>query len=157
MVNKNEYNRRNGQQGQGEHQEPRNRPEQNQERAQERSQERPPYQHRHQGRFQNQNSGQRQNQGGQNLVLVSKINDQSVTTLGQEDLGEVDDIVFDALSGKVAFAVISGGDADNTAVPWSLLRVEPDGRLLAAQLDRNRLQGAPQFDDVTVLVMRRLA
>ena len=74
MVSKNDNNRRNGEQVQGEQQEQKSKPEQTQERTQEhpsersaeRTQERPQYQNRNQGHYQNQNGGQRQNQVGQN-------------------------------------------------------------------------------------------
>lgn len=76
MVSKNDFNRKNGEQGQGDQQEQKSRPEQTQgrtqqerpsERSAERTHERPPYQHRNQGQYQNQNGGQRQNQAVQNV------------------------------------------------------------------------------------------
>lgn len=117
---------------------------------------------RNQDRLQNQQNQNQQDRdrqprdaqrggGGGQQILVSDLDGQTVTTLGEEDLGKVEDIVFDANSGKVAFVVLSagplGGDLDNTAIPWEMVRVEPDGRLLASQVDRARLENAPKIED----------
>lgn len=86
-----------------------------------------------------------------NMLLLSKMTDQTVRTQGQEDLGEVESVVFDASSGKLAFVVVGVGGflgigETKTAIPWSAIQVEPDKRLMAVNIDRDAIGNAPRIE-----------
>jgi hypothetical protein len=68
-----------------------------------------------------------------------------------EELGRIDELMIDILSGRVAYAVLSFGGILNVgnklfAVPWSALRIDEDEKCLILDVDRRTLESAPGFD-----------
>jgi uncharacterized protein YrrD len=88
---------------------------------------------------------------GEQVILVSDVEDQTLRTAGEDDLGDIEAVVFDALSGKAAFVVVGVGGflglgETRVAIPWSLIRLEPDNRLMAMNVDRDTLKNAPRIE-----------
>jgi len=84
------------------------------------------------------------------LSASTLAGDQVQNSVG-EDLGEVDEIMIDIPSGKVAYAVLSFGGFLGMgnklfAVPWSVLRVDEDKKHFVLDVDKKKLESAPGFD-----------
>ena len=85
------------------------------------------------------------------VLSASTLAGDSVKNPAGEDLGEVDEIMIDIPTGKVAYAVLSFGGFLGMgnklfAVPWSALRVDEDSKNFILDVDRNKLENAPGFD-----------
>lgn len=68
-----------------------------------------------------------------------------------EDLGEIQDIMLDVPSGRIAYAVLSFGGflgiGDKLfAIPWSALTLDADRRCFVLDITKEQLQDAPGFD-----------
>lgn len=84
------------------------------------------------------------------LLRVSEIKGKKLMADDGRDLGRVEEIVYDAGTGRVAFAVVTfGGLAgmgeDKVVVPWTALDVNRDGRLVAVGLDKEKVRSAPRL------------
>jgi len=73
------------------------------------------------------------------LISADKVSGTDVYNAQGNQLGEVEDIMIDKLSGKVAYAVIAFGGflgmgEQRRALPWSVLKYEPrrDGYVVGA-------------------------
>jgi sporulation protein YlmC with PRC-barrel domain len=78
------------------------------------------------------------------------IGDKVVNSMG-ENLGKIEEIMLDAHSGRVAYAVLSFGGilgmGDKLfAIPWHALRLDPDNHQFIFDVDKERLENAPGFD-----------
>lgn len=63
------------------------------------------------------------------------------------ELGKVEEIVVDRLTGRVSFAVVAPHDGDEfLPVPWGALTWEPRGNLLKLQVGAHRVADAPTID-----------
>lgn len=68
-----------------------------------------------------------------------------------EDLGKIEEIVIDVEMGRVRYAVLSFGGVFGLgeklfALPWKVLRADPENRQFVLDIDRERLKNAPGFD-----------
>ncbi len=68
-----------------------------------------------------------------------------------EDIGKVEEIMIDILTGRVAYVVISLGGILGIgtklfAVPWSAIRVDTDRQCFVMDADKELLKNAPGFD-----------
>ncbi len=68
-----------------------------------------------------------------------------------EDIGNVEEIMIDILTGRVAYVVVSFGGflgiRDKLfAMPWSALRVDTDHKCFVMDADKELLKNAPGFD-----------
>ena len=68
-----------------------------------------------------------------------------------EDLGKVAEITIDIPARKIAYAVLSFGGFLGMgnklfAVPWSALRLDEDQKHFILDVDKQKLEGAPGFD-----------
>lgn len=68
-----------------------------------------------------------------------------------EKLGEIDSIMLDVPSGRIAYAVLSFGGflgmGDKLfAIPWSALTLDADRERFVLNVDKERLKKAPGFD-----------
>lgn len=68
-----------------------------------------------------------------------------------ESLGDIEAIMLDVPSGRVAYAVLSFGGflgvGDKLfAVPWRALKLDTDNRCFILDVDKDRLRDAPGFD-----------
>ncbi len=65
-----------------------------------------------------------------------------------EPLGTLEDIVFAAATGRVAYALLSieaGEEAHVTPVPWGRFVWEAEGQVLVAEMTAHHLARAPHF------------
>jgi sporulation protein YlmC with PRC-barrel domain len=68
-----------------------------------------------------------------------------------ENLGELEEIMLDCNSGRIAYAVISFGGilgmGDKLfAIPWEALRLDTENKVFFWDEDPDRLEDAPGFD-----------
>src|ERR1700741_3246431 len=68
-----------------------------------------------------------------------------------ESLGKIEEVMIDAVPGRVAYAVLSFGGflgmGDKLfALPWSLLTVDEDQKCFVLDIDKKMLENAPGFD-----------
>jgi sporulation protein YlmC with PRC-barrel domain len=83
-----------------------------------------------------------------------KANDlinKKVTNSGSENLGKLEDIVFDPNSGRILYGVLSFGGflgmGDKLfAIPWQSLQLSADSNAFTLNVDKDRLKDAPGFD-----------
>jgi hypothetical protein len=76
--------------------------------------------------------------------------DDLVNTAGHK-LGELEHIMIDVPTGRVAYAVLSFGGflglGDKLfAIPWRALRIDPPNHRFILDVDKEMLEGAPGFD-----------
>ena len=68
-----------------------------------------------------------------------------------ENLGKLEEIMFDTTEGRIAYGVVSYGGfmglgSKLFAVPWQAFRVDTDQHALILDVPKERLQNAPGFD-----------
>src|ERR687884_478210 len=85
------------------------------------------------------------------VVPASKLTGDRVRNSAGEDLGKIEEIVIDAATGQVAYAVLSFGGflgfGDKLfAVPWRSLTLNTRDHEFILNVDRARLENAPGFD-----------
>lgn len=78
------------------------------------------------------------------------IGNDVVNTVG-EDLGDIDAIMLDVRSGRVAYAVLASGGFLGLgeklfAVPWGALTLDADRKCFILDITAERLKQAPGFD-----------
>lgn len=90
-----------------------------------------------------------------NLIASDKVQGTNIYNTRGEDLGEVDELMIDKLSGKVAYAVVTFGGflgmgKERRALPWGVLRYDTglDGYVVDAEDDvlRNAPTGVSESD-----------
>jgi hypothetical protein len=74
-----------------------------------------------------------------------------VVNLQGEDLGKIEDIIIDAPSGRVSYAILSFGGFMGMgeklfALPWVSLFYSPESGMFALKADKELLKKAPGFD-----------
>jgi sporulation protein YlmC with PRC-barrel domain len=95
--------------------------------------------------------------GGDNEPLPAKyakasdVLGEKVVNAAGESLGNIEDIVLDRQSGRIAYAVLSFGGflgiGDKLfAVPWQALRDDPVKEIRVLAVDKEKLKSAPGFD-----------
>jgi sporulation protein YlmC with PRC-barrel domain len=96
----------------------------------------------------------RAGQAKQKVVRASKIIGINVKNKADEDLGSINDIVFDPRDGRIVYAAVSMGGflgvGDKLfAVPWEALECrEVDGEQVAyLDIDKNRMENAQGFNE----------
>jgi sporulation protein YlmC with PRC-barrel domain len=72
-----------------------------------------------------------------------------------EDLGKIEEIMLDMERGRVAYAILSFGGFLGLGnkwvpVPWDALVLQPDEKVLVVNIDKEKLQKAPNFDPSTL-------
>lgn len=85
------------------------------------------------------------------IQKASDLIGKDVTNSSNENLGELEDIVFDADSGRILYGVLSFGGflglGDKLfAIPASSLRLSPDFKNFVLNVDKEQLKGATGFD-----------
>ncbi len=86
------------------------------------------------------------------VVAAGDVTGNDVRNLKGEDLGTIKEVVLDASSGTVAYAVLSFGGflgmGDKLfAVPWKALSLNADNGGFVLDVDEERLENAPGFDE----------
>lgn len=87
----------------------------------------------------------------QRVVSAGTITGEQVRNPSGEDLGKIEEIVLDADSGQIAYAVLSFGGflgmGDKLfAIPWQSLSFNDEADDFVLNVDREVLKDAPGFD-----------
>lgn len=88
---------------------------------------------------------------GPQLMTASTLEGDKVVNRQGEDLGEIDEIMLDVPSGRIAYAVMSSGGFLGMgnklfAIPWTALTLDTDNKCFVLDVDKQRLESAPGFD-----------
>jgi hypothetical protein len=87
-----------------------------------------------------------------NIVAANKtVIGCGVVNAQNQDLGKIEDLVFDATSGRMAYAVLSFGSflgmGDKYfAIPWNAFHFDLAQKRAVLHLEKTRLENAPGFD-----------
>jgi sporulation protein YlmC with PRC-barrel domain len=84
-------------------------------------------------------------------VATSKLVGRKITSSKDEEIGVIKDVVFDRSNGRMAYTVVSTGDAQTgggkiVVVPWTVYSPISDATALRANVDREKILNAPLFD-----------
>jgi len=85
------------------------------------------------------------------VVLTSKLIGEAVINPQNEDLGNIRELVIDAQSGRVAYAVLSFGGflgmgTKLFAMPWGAFEFSATENKLVLNVDKEKLKSAPGFE-----------
>ena len=88
---------------------------------------------------------------GPQVMAADTLAGDDVVNPAGETLGEVDRIMIDVPTGRVAYAVLSFGGFMGMgnklfAIPWSALTLDADNKQFVLNVDKERLKQAPGFD-----------
>ena len=86
-----------------------------------------------------------------NILRHDTLTSMRVCNRDGDDLGTIDDLVFDRESGQIRYAILSFGGflgiGDKLfAVPWSAFFISPVDQKLILDVQREALKNAPGFD-----------
>jgi sporulation protein YlmC with PRC-barrel domain len=93
-----------------------------------------------------------ENQGpGPRLMGADTLIGNDVFNENNEDLGDIKEIMLDMSNGQVSYAVLSYGGFLGMgeklfAVPWDVLKLDTKNKRFVLNVDKNRLEAAPGFD-----------
>lgn len=85
------------------------------------------------------------------VVQASRIIGESVENNQQEKLGKIQDLVFDAAEGRLAYAVLSfggfmGAGTKLFAMPWKAFNFSATENKLILNVNKEKLESAPGFE-----------
>lgn len=88
---------------------------------------------------------------GPQVMAADTLTGDEVVNAAGESLGEIDHIMIDIPSGRIAYAVLSFGGflglGDKLfAIPWSALALDTEQHLFVLNVDKEHLKNAPGFD-----------
>lgn len=86
------------------------------------------------------------------LIGADKVQGTTIYNTRGDDLGEVDDLMIDKLTGKVAYAVVTYGGflgigTDRRALPWGVLTYDTNLNGYVVSADDDVLRSAPAGAD----------
>ncbi len=86
-----------------------------------------------------------------NLIAAEKVNGTSVYNHAGETLGSVDDIMIDKSTGRAIYAIMAFGGFLGMGekyhpLPWATLKYDTGKGGYVVDLDKNKLEGAPNYD-----------
>jgi sporulation protein YlmC with PRC-barrel domain len=87
---------------------------------------------------------------GRSTIKADRVEGTEVYNTQGEHLGEVEDVIIDKASGKVAYAVMSFGGFLGIGekyhpIPWSMLSYDTGKHGYVVPLDRGKLTDAPAY------------
>lgn len=88
---------------------------------------------------------------GPQVMAADTLEGDDVVNLQGENLGEIEHIMIDVPSGRVAYGVLSFGGVMGIgdklfAIPWSALTLDADRECFVLDVDKGKLKNAPGFD-----------
>ena len=88
---------------------------------------------------------------GPRIMASSTLEGDDVVNREGETLGELEEIMLDVTTGRIAYAVLSTGGflglGDKLfAIPWGALTMDPENKRFILDADKERLEQAPGFD-----------
>lgn len=89
---------------------------------------------------------------GPQIMSAETLTGNDVVNSAGEDLGDIEAIMVDVERGHVAYAVLSFGGFLGVggklfAIPWSALTLDADKKCFILEVDKQRLENAPGFDE----------
>lgn len=74
-----------------------------------------------------------------------------VKNFSKEKLGEIEEIMLDKVSGRVAYVVLASGGFLGLgekffAIPWNAINYDPNEECFILNIDKDRLKNAPGFE-----------
>ena len=87
-----------------------------------------------------------------NLIAASKVQGTDVYNSAGEHIGDIDELMIDKMSGKVAYAVITFGGflgmgQQRRALPWSILTYSTGEQGYVTDASDDILRSTPETDD----------
>ena len=88
---------------------------------------------------------------GPEIMAASSFEGETVVNRQGETVGEIEEIMLDVRSGRVAYAVMSVGGflglgEKYFAIPWRAFTMDTDRKQFILDVDKARLESAPGFD-----------
>ena len=88
---------------------------------------------------------------GPEVMAASSFEGETVVNAHGETLGEIEEIMLDVRSGRIAYAVMSVGGMLGIgekyfAIPWHAITMDTDNKRFILDVDKDRLKNAPGFD-----------
>ncbi|HZN23190.1 MAG TPA: PRC-barrel domain-containing protein [Burkholderiales bacterium] len=88
---------------------------------------------------------------GPEIMAASSFEGETVVNNQGETVGEVEEIMLDVRSGRIAYAVLSVGGflgigEKYFAIPWRAFTMDTDNHRFILDVDKQRLENAPGFD-----------
>jgi sporulation protein YlmC with PRC-barrel domain len=88
---------------------------------------------------------------GPRLMGANTLVGNSVYNLENDDIGNIKEIMLEMSTGNIRYAVLSFGSFLGMgeklfAVPWSALTLDTDNKRFVLNVEKDRLQDAPGFD-----------
>ncbi len=88
---------------------------------------------------------------GPQVMAASTLQGDAVVNPRGEHLGDIQDIMIDVTSGRIAYAVLAFGGVMGIgdklfAIPWHALTLDADRECFVLDIDQARLKQAPGFD-----------
>ena len=88
---------------------------------------------------------------GPEVMAASDFEGEDVVNRQGETVGEVEEVMLDVRSGRIAYAVLAVGGFLGIgeryfAIPWRALTLDTDRKCFILDVDKERLQNAPGFD-----------
>lgn len=88
---------------------------------------------------------------GPDVMAASTFDGETIVNPAGETLGEVEEIMLDVRSGRIAYVVLAAGGFLGVgdkyfAIPWRALTLDTDRKVFILDVDKERLQQAPGFD-----------
>jgi sporulation protein YlmC with PRC-barrel domain len=85
------------------------------------------------------------------VYMASKIIGEGIKNPQGEDLGKIEDIMLDLNTGRIGYAILSFGGFLGVgnklfAIPWSILKTDPDEENFILDVPKEMLKNAPGFD-----------
>lgn len=85
------------------------------------------------------------------VLSASTLGGDRVVNSAGEDMGKIDEIMIDTVTGRVAYAVLSFGGFVGVgdklfAIPWGRLSLDEDNKKFLLDVDKDTLKQAPGFD-----------
>jgi len=89
-----------------------------------------------------------------NLIAGDKVSGTTVYNMAGETIGEIEDVMIDKPTGKVAYAVMSFGGflgmgERHHPLPWSLLKYDTGKGGYVVNLSKTQLEGGPSYEEET--------
>lgn len=88
---------------------------------------------------------------GPEIMAASSFEGETVVNGQGETIGEIEEIMLDVRSGRIAYAVLAVGGflgmgEKYFAVPWNAFTMDTDNHRFILDVDKERLKNAPGFD-----------
>jgi sporulation protein YlmC with PRC-barrel domain len=89
------------------------------------------------------------------MLETSKVPGTSVYGISHEEIGEVDDLIVDTVTGKVRYAILSFGGflglgKSSYVIPWTSLKWDPDLNGYVTGVTEEQLKMSPDLDPLSL-------